>query len=109
MSPTWGTYFVLTKELVSPLLSVFEPVEPIEGEAGSWSPVRLGFVNQPGHSVYVEWPEGEPMVNVLAVIDQAERGAKGRFAVVFDPEDEDLWEVLVGGYRLHGMFVNELT
>jgi hypothetical protein len=99
----------------SKLLDVFRPVETarssfIRGERvdGKDAAVELRFVMVPGQVCYIEWPEGEPMVNIIAMMKQAERGAKGRYAVRFDPDDDDLLEVLVGGYRLHGMFVSDL-
>lgn len=88
---------------------VFAPVEePAASNEGWVTPVELAFVLKPGRACYIEFPEGEPMVNVIAMMVQAERGAKGIYAVRFDPEDDDLWEVLVGGYRLHGMFMVDL-
>lgn len=95
------------------MIEVFAPeVKPVrqDGASGAeWeTPIELAFVLQPGRACYIEWSEGEPMVNIIAMMKQAERGAKGAYAVRFDPDDDDLLEVVVGGYRLHGIFVSDL-
>lgn len=55
--------------------------------------------------VYMEWPEHEPMSNVLALMQRAEV----EHQVVFDVEDPNLWEYPTGGYRLWGMLKESLT
>lgn len=92
------------------MLDVFRPLPKAEAHGGQtmWSDVELGFHIFPGHEAYIEWPESEPMQNVLALIAQAERGGEGEYRVVFDVDDDGLWEVLAGGYRLHGIFVDQI-
>lgn len=62
-------------------------------------------VKQVDQIAYVEWPDNEPMNNVLAAIAAAEQ----KFGLAFDPDDPDLWEQVPGGVRLHGMFRGELV
>ena len=94
------------------MIEVFSPVEkPVQTDVATteeWSGIELALVVKPGKEVYIEWPAGEPMVNVIAMMQQSERGAKGRWATRFDPEDPDLLVAFVGGYRLYGMFLNDL-
>lgn len=96
------------------MLKVFRPVARVvsEGEAVSndpdWSGIQLSLIVKPGHHVYIEFPEGEPMENVLAMIHSVEVGSIETWRVVFDAEDDDLWETLAGGYRLHGMYVDHI-
>ena len=93
------------------MIDVFKPVVQRGAEAtkplSKWAAVELQVVVRPGVSIYIEWPEHEPMENVLAAIHCTERGAKGDWRAVFDMAD-DMIEALVGGYRLHGMFAHEL-
>ena len=96
------------------MLEVFKPVARNvssglhdDGLSG-WTAVVLGFHIHPGIGSYIEWPDNEPMENVLALICQVENGSKGSWRTVFDLSDEGLVEVLVGGYRLHGMFFDDL-
>lgn len=53
---------------------------------------------------YVEWPTWEPMVNVIAAL----RDAESNLGVAFDMLDPDLWEYPEGGYRVHGLFREDL-
>lgn len=91
---------------------MFKPVDVLReddaiGNVGNWSGISLSLIVAPGESVYIEFPEGEPMENVLAMIHSVERGSVETWRVVFDVSDEGLWETLAGGYRLHGMFVED--
>ena len=94
------------------MLNVFNPVvTPVvstDTQEGWTETIELMVALRPGKEVYIEWPSSEPMANVIAAIHQTERGTKGPWKVVFDPTDDGLLEVLVGGYRLHGMFVDDL-
>jgi hypothetical protein len=72
--------------------------------ATSLSLVLAVVIKRATDQCYVEFPESEPMVNVIAAIRNAERNQ----FVAFDPDDPDLWEPIEGGYRLHGMFREEL-
>jgi hypothetical protein len=58
------------------------------------------FVCKAAETAYIEWPDSEPLSNVLALIAAAERD----HGVAFDLEDPDLWEQVPGGVRLHGIF-----
>ena len=95
------------------MLKVFKPV--VQAQATNRNSlsaqvgIELAIVTRPGHSIYIEWPESEPMENVLSVIHTCERAATGEWRAVFDMSDDDMLEVLVGGYRLHGMFVGDLV
>ena len=93
------------------MLKVFKPVvreDDAIGGVDDWTTVELQVVFRPGKEVYIEWPQGEPMVNVIALIQSVERGTPAGWKAVFDMGDPDLCETLVGGYRLHGMFVRDL-
>lgn len=94
------------------MLKVFKPIGVREddaiGNVSDWSGIQLSLIVVPGESIYIEFPEGEPMENVLAMIHSVERGSIETWRVVFDVEDDGLWETLAGGHRLHGMFVEQI-
>lgn len=89
--------------------TIFAAPERIAYKSGSTDLELTSVVKPSSGSVFIEFPEGEPMENVLAAIQLMESGASGLWRVVFDPDDEDMWEVLVGGYRLHGMFLRDIV
>lgn len=66
--------------------------------------VLVAIVCKVSESAYIEFPFGEPMANVVALIErlQVESG------VVFDLLDWDLWEPIEGGFRVHGMFLDSI-
>jgi len=61
-------------------------------------------VNRVDDIAYIEWPETEPIANVLSTMQWAERV----YSVVFDADDPNLLERVSGGFRLHGMFMEHL-
>jgi len=92
------------------MLNMFQPVEakgPSTEDEKGWPKLPLAIVYRPmDREVYIEWGAGEPMENVIALIHASERAiVSGPWEVVFDADDDELIEALVGGYRLHGMFV----
>lgn len=61
-------------------------------------------IKQAEELAYVEFPEGEPMANVLNLIRAAETQG-----VYFDLLDPDLWEYPEGGVRIHGFFKESIV
>lgn len=77
-----------------------------------WPKVNLKVVFVPDEGTcYIEWPDGLDMGEVHRLIHEVEGSGHrlgGRYRVGFGHDDPDLHERLVGGHRLHAIWLDDL-